>query len=227
MHKKKSDGWGYFLALLLWCLPNSSPAAEPSFSTPSPSSSCLDRGIADPASDKDKVWADSPERAQLLEKIRQLGQDAPPIKSVLAIEIGLVGSRRIFNSVWLVETSNGVRSFAVETPDDEKKPASFTENPVDPSRYALLWDELLDLRLWNTPTDGRTVGLRADAPVFYGTFCREGRLHRIRIEQAPLPTWGQDDTFDQARRRHDKKGREFMLRPRDRAIEVIRLIQAF
>jgi hypothetical protein len=203
------------------------PAEPPSSPPPPPSLSCLDRGIADPASDKDKVWVDSPARAQLLERIQQLGQDAPPLKSVLAIEIGLAGSRRIYNSVWLVETSTGVKSLAMETPDDEKKPVSFTESPVDPPQYALLWDEAVDLRLWNTPTDGRTVGLRADTPMFYGTFCREGRLHRIRIENAPLPTWGKDDTFDQARRRHDKKGREFMLRPRDRAIEVLRLIQAF
>lgn len=202
-------------------------SADPPSPPPPPALSCLDRGIADPTSDKDKVWADSPARAQLLEKIRHLGQDAPPIKSVLAIEIGLAGSRRIYNSVWLVETSNGVKSYAMETPDNEKNPVSFTENPVDPPLYALLWDEALDLRLWDTPTDGRTVGLRADAPVFYGTFCREGRVHRVRIENAPLPTWGKDDTFDQARHRHDKKGREFMLRPRDRAIEVLRLIQAF
>lgn len=210
------------LAPVSWAL-----AAELPSPSSLPSPSCLDRGIADPASDKDKVWADSPARAQLLEQIRKLGQNSAPIKSMLAIEIGLAGSRRIYNSVWLVETSDGITSFAVETPDDEKKPGSFTKAVIDPTRYALLWDEVVDLRVWNTPTDGRTVGLRADAPVFYGTFCREGRLHRVRIENAPLPTWGKDDTFEQARQRHDKKGREFMLRPRDRAIEVLRLIQAF
>jgi len=163
----------------------------------------------------------------MLEKVRLLAEENPPIHSLLAIEIGLAGSRKIYNSVWLVETPDGIKSFAVETPDDETKKAIFTDRTVEHTYYALLWQELTDLRLWNTPSDARTVGLRADAPVFYATFCRDGRLHRIRIENAPLPTWGKDDTFDQARRRHDKKTREFMLRPRDRAIEVIRLIQAF
>ena len=187
----------------------------------------MDRGTDDPTADRDNVWTGNPTRLTMLEKVRLLAEETPPIQSLLAIEIGLAGSRKIYNSVWLVETPAGVKSFAVETPDDETKKAIFTDRPVEPAHYALLWEELVDLRLWNTPTDSRTVGLRADVPVFYGTFCRDGRLHRIRIENAPLPTWGKDDTFEQARHRHDKKGRQFMLRPRDRAIEVIRLIQAF
>lgn len=209
------------LALLSPAVGAESPTAQP------PTLTCLDRGLADPASDRDNAWADNATRLAMLEKVRRLAEGAPPLRSLLALEIGLAGSRKVYNSVWFVETPAGVQSFSVETPDDESKRVVFSDRAVDPARYALLWDELADLRVWNTPTDSRTVGLRADVPVFYATFCREGRLHRIRIENPPLPTWGKDDTFDQARQRHDKKAREFMLRPRDRAIEVIRLIQAF
>jgi hypothetical protein len=209
------------LALLAPAVGAESPTTRP------PTPTCLDRGLADPASDRDNAWAGNATRLTMLEKVRRLAEEAPPLRSLLALEIGLAGSRKIYNGVWFVDTPAGVQSFSVETPDDESKAVVFSDRVVDPARYALLWDELADLRLWNTPTDSRTVGLRADIPVFYATFCRDGRLHRIRIENPPLPTWGKDDTFDQARQRHDKKAREFMLRPRDRAIEVLRLIQAF
>lgn len=188
---------------------------------------CLDRLQDGPAADQAGIWENNPVRLSLLDKVRQWGERGSDIRSLLAIEIGLAGSRRIYNGVWLVDTPAGVRSLAVETPEAAGQPATFSDAAVDAERYALLWDELLDLGVWTTPTDAKTVGLRADAPVFYGTFCRDGRLHRIRIENPPLPTWGKDDTFEQARRRHDKKAREFLLRPRDRAIEVLRLIQAF
>jgi hypothetical protein len=183
--------------------------------------------VTDPAADRVQFWADNATRLAMLQKVRRLGDERGPVRSLLAIEIGLAGSRNIYNSLWLVETQADVQSFVVETPGAAGSAPAFAEDKVDVARYALLWEELLELRLWRTPSDPLTVGLRADVPVFYATFCREGRLHRIRIENPPLPTWGKDDTFEQARRRHDKKAREFMLRPRDRAIEVLRLIQAF
>jgi hypothetical protein len=188
--------------------------------------SCLERGVTDPAHDKLNAWGDNQTRLMMLRKIGVLGEE-PGIKSLLALEIGLSGSQNVYNSIWLVESSPEIRSLTVETPEGPGKAPVYAERPVDPESYALLWRELEDLRLWDTPSDSKTVGLRADVPVFTATFCRDGRLHRIRIENPPLPTWGKDDTFEQARRRHDKKAREFMLRPRDRAIEVMRLIQAY
>jgi hypothetical protein len=188
--------------------------------------SCLGRGITDPASDKLNAWGENSTRVGMLEKVRQLAK-AGGIKSLLALEIGLAGTYSIYNSVWLVETSSGIKSFIVETPEEESKLPESRELTLDSTAYALLWSELEDLRAWDTPSDAKTVGLRADVPVFTATFCRDGRLHRVRIENPPLPTWGKDDSFEQARRRHDKKAREFMLRPRDRAIEAMRLIQAF
>jgi hypothetical protein len=188
--------------------------------------SCLGRGITDPASDKLNAWGENSTRVGMLEKVRQLAE-AGGIKSLLALEIGLAGTYSIYNSVWLVETSSGIKSFIVETPEKESKLPESRELTIDSTAYALLWSELEDLRAWDTPSDAKTVGLRADVPVFTATFCRDGRLHRVRIENPPLPTWGKDDSFEQARRRHDKKAREFMLRPRDRAIEAMRLIQAF
>ena len=188
--------------------------------------SCLGRGITDPASDKLNAWGENSTRVGMLEKVRQLAE-AGGIKSLLALEIGLAGTYSIYNSVWLLETSSGIKSLIVETPEKESKLPESRELTIDSTAYALLWSELEDLRAWDTPSDAKTVGLRADVPVFTATFCRDGRLHRVRIENPPLPTWGKDDSFEQARRRHDKKAREFMLRPRDRAIEAMRLIQAF
>jgi len=188
--------------------------------------SCLGRGITDPASDKLNAWGENATRSAMLEKVRHLAE-AEGIKSLLALEIGLAGTYGIYNSVWLLETSLGIKSLIVETPEKESKLPESRELTIDPTAYALLWSELEDLRAWDTPSDAKTVGLRADVPVFTVTFCRDGRLHRVRIENPPLPTWGKDDSFEQARRRHDKKAREFMLRPRDRAIEAMRLIQAF
>ncbi len=188
--------------------------------------SCLGRGITDPASDKLNAWGENSTRVGMLEKVRQLAE-AGGIKSLLALEVGLAGTYSIYNSVWLVETSSGIKSLIVETPEKESKLPESRELTIDSTDYALLWSELEDLRAWDTPSDAKTVGLRADVPVFTATFCRDGRLHRVRIENPPLPTWGKDDSFEQARRRHDKKAREFMLRPRDRAIEAMRLIQAF
>ena len=188
--------------------------------------SCLGRGITDPASDKLNAWGENSTRVGMLEKVRQLAE-AGGIKSLLALEIGLAGTYSIYNSVWLLETSSGIKSLIVETPEKASKLPEFRELTIDSTAYALLWSELEDLRAWDTPSDAKTVGLRADVPVFTATFCRDGRLHRVRIENPPLPTWGKDDSFEQARRRHDKKAREFMLRPRDRAIEAMRLIQAF
>jgi len=188
--------------------------------------SCLGRGITDPASDKLNAWGENSTRVGMLEKVRQLAETGG-IKSLLALEIGLAGTYSIYNSVWLVETSSGIKSLIVETPEKESKLPEPRELTLDSTAYALLWSELEDLRAWDTPSDAKTVGLRADVPVFTATFCRDGRLHRVRIENPPLPTWGKDDSFEQARRRHDKKAREFMLRPRDRAIEAMRLIQAF
>ena len=188
--------------------------------------SCLGRGITDPASDKLNAWGENSTRVGMLEKVRQLAETGG-IKSLLALEIGLAGTYSIYNSVWLLETSSGIKSLIVETPEKESKLPEPRELTLDSTAYALLWSELEDLRAWDTPSDAKTVGLRADVPVFTATFCRDGRLHRVRIENPPLPTWGKDDSFEQARRRHDKKAREFMLRPRDRAIETMRLIQAF
>ena len=188
--------------------------------------SCLGRGITDPASDKLNAWGENSTRVGMLEKVRQLAETGG-IKSLLALEIGLAGTYSIYNSVWLLETSSGIKSLIVETPEKESKLPESRELTIDSTAYALLWSELEDLRAWDTPSDAKTVGLRADVPVFTATFCRDGRLHRVRIENPPLPTWGKDDSFEQARRRHDKKAREFMLRPRDRAIEAMRLIQAF
>jgi hypothetical protein len=188
--------------------------------------SCLGRGITDPASDRLNAWGENATRGVMLEKVRHLAE-AGGIKSLLGLEIGLAGTYSIYNSVWLVETSSGIKSFIVETPERESKLPESRELTIDSTGYALLWSELEDLRVWDTPSDAKTVGLRADVPVFTATFCRDGRLHRVRIENPPLPTWGKDDSFEQARRRHDKKAREFMLRPRDRAIEAMRLIQAF
>ena len=188
--------------------------------------SCLGRGITDPASDKLNAWGENSTRVGMLEKVRQLAETGG-IKSLLALEIGLAGTYSIYNSVWLLETSSGIKSLIVETPEKESKLPEPRELTLDSTAYALLWSELEDLRAWDTPSDAKTVGLRADVPVFTATFCRDGRLHRVRIENPPLPTWGKDDSFEQARRRHDKKAREFMLRPRDRAIEAMRLIQAF
>ena len=188
--------------------------------------SCLPRQIPNPQSDKLSTWGDNATRLAMLDKVRHVAEESD-IKSLLALEIGLAGTHSIYNSVWLVETPSGIKSFLVETPETAGPPPEFHERTVDPVAFQLLWSELEDLRLWDTPSDTQTVGLRSDVPVFTATFCREGRLHRVRIENPPLPTWGKDDSFEQARRRHDKKAREFMLRPRDRAIEVMRLIQAF
>ena len=212
--------------ILSACAPAAGGSAAASLND-APTLTCLDRLVADPAGELGKAWTENPTRLALLEKVRQSGTSASGIRSLLAIEIGLAGSHRIYNAVWVVDTPVGVRLLGVETPEAATKPAAFMDQDADPARYALLWEELLDLRVWTTPTDSQMVGLRADVPVFYATICRDGRLHRIRIENPPLPTWGKDDTFEQARRRHDKKSREFMLRPRDRAIEVLRLIQAF
>jgi hypothetical protein len=234
--------WAFSFGLLVLALCSPINAAEPpvgpgggSSRTPPPpavtgvppSLSCGDRGVTDPASDKLNSWVENKARLAILQKVRQGGEERGEIKSLLALEIGLAGSYNIYNSIWLVETPSGVTSFTLETPEMEGSLPVFGERTIDPAGYALLWTELEDLRLWTTPSDSKTVNLRADVPVFTGTFCRDGRLHRIRIENPPLPTWGKDDSFEQARRRHDKKAREFMLRPRDRGIEVMRLIQAF
>jgi hypothetical protein len=200
----------------------SDPTFRPAF-IPS-TVSCLDPSVT---SDQSKEWAGNTARLVMLEKVRQVATETGAMRSLLSLEIGLSGSQSIYNSVWYIETPSGVKSYSVETPESENKPRVFSEREVEPSSYALLWDELAELRVWDTPSDSKTVGLRADAPVFYATFCRDGKLRRIRIENPPLPTWGKDDSFEQARRRHDKKSREFLLRPRDRAIEVLRLIQAF
>ena len=187
--------------------------------------SCQALGILDPSADTLNAWGDNAARRQMLDRVRQMSEQ-DSLTTVLALEIGLAGSQHIYNSIWLVETPNGITSLTVETPEKTGTP-TFGRQQVDPPAYALLWSELEDLRVWDTPSDNRTVNLRADVPVFTATFCRDGHVHRIRIENPPLPTWGKDDSFEQARRRHDKKAREFMLRPRDRAIEVMRLIQAF
>jgi hypothetical protein len=201
------------------------PVYADALSAPAPQS-CTDRGLTDPASDRLNAWGDNPTRLAMLQRVRQVAEEIG-VTSVLGLEIGLAGSQSIYNGIWLLETPSGIRSLNVETPDTGRKLPVSSERTVDQAAYALLWTELEDLRVWDTPSDTKTVNLHPDAPVFTATFCREGRLHRVRIENPPLPTWGKDDSFDQARRRHDKKAREFMLRPRDRAIEVIRLIQAF
>jgi len=234
--------WAFSLGLLVLTICPSVYAAEPTVgsgggssrtgpppavSGAPPSLSCGDRGVTDPASDKLNSWVENTGRLAMLQKVRQAGEERGGIMSLLALEIGLAGSYNIYNSIWLVETPAAVTSFTIETPETEGKLPAFGERNIDPAGYALLWAELEDLRVWTTLSDSKTVTLRADAPVFTGTFCRDGRVHRIRIENPPLPTWGKDDTFEQARRRHDKKAREFMLRPRDRGIEVMRLIQAF
>jgi len=190
------------------------------------SRSCAGRPITDPSSDRLNAWGDNPTRLAMLERVRQVAEEMGA-RSLLGLEIGLAGTQSIYNGIWLLETPSGITALNVETPEVQQKVPVSSARTVDPAAYALLWTELEDLRLWDTPSDTKTVALHADAPVFTATFCREGRVHRVRIENPPLPTWGKDDSFDQARRRHDKKAREFMLRPRDRAIEVMRLIQAF
>jgi hypothetical protein len=188
--------------------------------------SCADRSITDPASDRLNAWGENTTRIAMLQKVKQIAEETG-VKSLVGLEIGLAGSHSIYNSVWLLETASGITSLHVETPDTPGRLPVSSERTVDHAAYALLWAELEDLRAWDTPSDTRTVALQSDIPVFTATLCRAERLHRIRIDNPPLPTWGQDDSFEQARRRHDKKAREFMLRPRDRAIEVMRLIQAF
>ena len=200
-------------------------SAQPPPSAPAPAASCLDRSLTDPTADTLNTWGDNKTRLRMLGMVQGLAEESG-LTSVLALEIGLAGTQNIYNSIWFVESATGTKLLTVETPEKTGIPV-FAQRPVDPASYALLWSELEDLRLWTTPSDTKTVNLRADVPVFTATFCREGRLHRIRIENPPLPTWGKDDSFEQARRRHDKKAREFLLRPRDRAIEVMRLIQAF
>jgi hypothetical protein len=220
-----SEKWGQtpFSVVILEQPPKANPTAKME-SDPTFPVSCLDPSVT---SDRFREWGDNKTRLAMLEKVRQFADESGAMRSLVSLEIGLAGSRSIYNSVWYLETPSGVKSYTVETPDGENKPQVFSEREVDLSRYALLWEELADLRVWDTPSDSKTVGLRADAPVFYATVCRDGKLRRIRIENPPLPTWGKDDSFEQARRRHDKKSREFLLRPRDRAIEVLRLIQAF
>ena len=214
-------------ALWLWA---AMALATPGYAADIPSEpashSCAGRAITDPASDRFNAWGDNPTRLAMLQRVRQVA-DAIGVTSLLGLEIGLAGTQSIYNGLWLLETPAGITSLNVETPDAQRRLPVSGERTVDQAAYALLWTELEDLRLWDTPSDTKTVTLHSDAPVFTATFCREGRLHRVRIENPPLPTWGKDDSFDQARRRHDKKAREFMLRPRDRAIEVMRLIQAF
>jgi hypothetical protein len=197
-------------------------AADP----PSASFSCAASPITDPVSDTLNAWGNNPTRLVTLQRVRQVAEENG-ISSLLALEIGLTGTQSIYNSTWLLETSSGVTSLTVEIPDTQRRLPVSSERTVEKTAYDLLWTELEDLRVWDTPSDTRALARQSDTPVFTATFCRQGRLHRIRIENPPLPTWGKDDTFEQARRRHDKKAREFMLRPRDRAIEVLRLIQAF
>jgi hypothetical protein len=187
---------------------------------------CAASAITDPASDTLNAWGNNPTRLAMLQRVRQVAEENG-ISSLLGLEIGLTGTQTIYNSTWLLESPSGVTSLTVETPDTQRRLPASSERTVERTGYALLWTELEDLRVWDTPSDTTTIARQSDTPVFTATFCRPERLHRIRIENPPLPTWGKDDTFDQARRRHDKKAREFMLRPRDRAIEVLRLIQAF
>jgi hypothetical protein len=187
---------------------------------------CAVSPIPDPASDPLNAWGNNPTRLAMLQRVRQVAEENG-MSSLLGLEIGVTGTQSIYNSTWLLETPSGVTLLTVETPDAQRGLPVSSERTVDKAAYVLLWTELEDLRVWETPSDTRTIARQADTPVFTATFCRPERLHRIRIENPPLPTWGKDDTFDQARRRHDKKAREFMLRPRDRAIEVLRLIQAF
>jgi hypothetical protein len=187
---------------------------------------CADHSITDPASDRLNAWGKNTTRVAMLHRVKQAAEETG-VESLVGLEIGLAGSHSVYNSVWFLETPSGIRSLRVETPDTPGRLPVSSERTVDQTAYALLWTELEDLRAWDTPSDTRTVALQSDIPVFTATLCRAGRLHRVRIDNPPLPTWGQDDSFEQARRRHDKKAREFMLRPRDRAIEVMRLIQAF
>src|SRR5207245_9248357 len=85
-----------------------------------PAQSCLGRGITDPGSDKLNAWGENATRSAMLEKVRHLAE-AEGIKSLLALEIGLAGTYSIYNSVWLVETSSGIRSLIVETPENQSK----------------------------------------------------------------------------------------------------------
>jgi hypothetical protein len=188
--------------------------------------SCAASSITDPASDTMNVWGNNPTRLATLQRVRQIAEENG-MSSLVGLEIGLTGTQSIYNSTWLLETPSGVTSLIVETPDTQRRLPVSSERTVEKTAYGLLWTELEDLRVWDTPSDTGTVARHSETPVFTATFCRQARLHRTRIENPPLPTWGKDDSFDQARRRHDKKAREFMLRPRDRAIEVLRLIQAF
>jgi hypothetical protein len=224
-----SSGWGCAKASVIFvcatlALANLGYGAE----APSESASffCSGAPIGDAASDALNAWGNNPARLAMLQKVRQVAE-TNGITSLLGLEIGLTGTQRIYNSTWLVESPSGVTSLTVETPDTQRVSPVFSERTVEKTAYALLWTELEDLRVWDTPSDTRNISRQSDTPVFTATFCRQERLHRIRIENPPLPTWGKDDSFDQARRRHDKKAREFMLRPRDRAIEALRLIQAF
>jgi hypothetical protein len=212
-------------ALGVWIILVLPPVAFAQPALPPSDSSCTVRSITDPSADSLSAWGDNAARLRILDIVRQLSEESG-VKSVAALEIGLAGSQNIYNGIWFVETTAGVVSVTVETPEKTGIPV-FAQKPVDHDLYALLWSELEDLRVWTTPSDTKTVNLRADVPVFTATLCGKGRVHRSRIENPPLPTWGKDDTFEQARRRHDKKAREFLLRPRDRAIEVMRLIQAF
>ena len=190
------------------------------------SSFCALSPVTEPASDTLNAWGNNPTRVAMLQRVRQVAEENGMI-SLLGLEIGLTRTHSVYNSTWLLETPSGVTALTVETPDTQGIAHVFSERAVEKTAYALLWTELEELRVWDTPSDTRAIARQYDTPVFTATACRQGRLHRIRIENPPLPTWGQDDSFEQARRRHDKKAREFMLRPRDRAIEVLRLIQAF
>ena len=187
--------------------------------------SCLGRGITDPASDRLNAWGENSTRVGMLEKVRQLGE-AGGIKSLLGLEIGLAGTYSIYNSVWLVETSSGIKSLIVETPEKESKLPESRELTIDSTAYALLGSELEDLRAWDTPSDAKTVGLRRDAPVFTATLCRDGRLHRVRIENPPLPTWERMTVSNRRAGDTTKRLANSCCAAR-MAIEVMRLIQAF
>src|SRR5205823_6736323 len=100
--------------------------------------SCLGRGITDPASDKLNAWGENSTRVGMLEKVRQLAETGG-IKSLLALEIGLAGTYSIYNSVWLLETSSGIKSLIVETPEKESKLPESRELTIDSTAYALLW----------------------------------------------------------------------------------------
>jgi hypothetical protein len=221
--------WGYTKAIgMFMCAISALATLAYAAEAPAESASffCGASPIGDPPSDALNAWGNNPSRLAMLQKVRQIAEDNG-MSSLLGLEIGLTGTQRIYNSTWLVETPSGVTALTVETPDTPGLSPVFSERTVEKTPYALLWTELEDLRVWDTPSDTRNISRQSDTPVFTATFCRQEHLHRIRIENPPLPTWGKDDSFDQARRRHDKKAREFMLRPRDRAIEALRLIQAF